>query len=64
MKAWKSGFVFILVLNAAVCYVTTLEGELADSISGEFPVKTLFPSHTHTRTYTHKRTHQCWVLYG
>lgn len=53
MKAWKSGFVFILVLNAAVCYVTTLEGELADSISGEFPVKALSLTHTSARTHMH-----------
>lgn len=40
MKAWQRGFLHVLVLNAAVRCVTSLEEELADSIFGEFPVKT------------------------
>lgn len=39
MKAWESGFVYVLVLNAAVRSVASLEEELSDSIFGEFPVK-------------------------
>lgn len=38
MKAWHIGFLYFLVANAAVRYVTSLEEELADSIFGEFPV--------------------------
>uniref|UniRef100_UPI0037E8D38C lipoprotein lipase n=1 Tax=Semicossyphus pulcher TaxID=241346 RepID=UPI0037E8D38C len=34
MKAWRVRFLFFLVLNAAVQYVTSLEEELANSISG------------------------------
>lgn len=38
MKAWHIRFLYFLVVNAAVHYVTSLEEELADSIFGEFPV--------------------------
>lgn len=38
MKAWRVGFLYFLVLSAAVQYVTSLEEELADSIFGEFAV--------------------------
>nr|AKG97518.1 lipoprotein lipase [Larimichthys crocea] len=41
MKAWQTRFLYFLVLNAAVQYVTSLEEELADSIFGNFldPIK-------------------------
>lgn len=32
-------FLYFVVLNAAVRYVTSLEEELADSVFGELPVK-------------------------
>lgn len=38
MKAWRLRFLYFLVLNAAVQYVTSLEEELSDSIFGELPV--------------------------
>ncbi|KAG8003659.1 Lipoprotein lipase [Nibea albiflora] len=43
MKAWQTRFLYFLVLNAAVQYVTSLEEELADSIFGNFldPLKDL-----------------------
>ncbi|KAM9797221.1 lipoprotein lipase [Syngnathus typhle] len=43
MKAWRVGLLCLVVLNAAVRYVTSLEQELADSILGKFldPVKDL-----------------------
>uniref|UniRef100_H2RW43 triacylglycerol lipase n=1 Tax=Takifugu rubripes TaxID=31033 RepID=H2RW43_TAKRU len=75
MKAWKSGVVFILVLNAAVCHVTTLEGELADSISGNFldPIKDLLndrddSNQTVARFSLRKPSHpdadQCYIVPG
>ncbi|XP_061539161.1 lipoprotein lipase isoform X1 [Phycodurus eques] len=44
MKAWGVGFLSLVVLNAAVRYVTSLEQELTDSIFGNFlhPIKDLF----------------------
>lgn len=51
MKAWQRGFLYILVLNAAVRCVTSLEEEIADSIFGEFTLK------TKTRTFKHRRAH-------
>nr|XP_020494656.1 lipoprotein lipase-like [Labrus bergylta] len=44
MKAWRVRFLYFLVLNAAVQYVTSLEEELANSISGSFldPLRDLF----------------------
>ncbi|KAK5870225.1 hypothetical protein PBY51_024878 [Eleginops maclovinus] len=44
MKAWRVRFLYFLVLNAAVQYVTSLEEELSDSIFGNFldPLKDLF----------------------
>lgn len=44
MKAWQVRFLYFLVLNAAVQYVTSLEEELTDSIFGNFldPLKDLF----------------------
>lgn len=37
MKAWQIRFLYFLVLNVDVPYVTSLEEKLADSIFGEFP---------------------------
>lgn len=48
MKAWQTRFLYFLVLNAAVQYVTSLEEELADSIFGEFKLQLL-----HTRSHQH-----------
>ncbi|CAL1593726.1 unnamed protein product [Knipowitschia caucasica] len=44
MKAWQDRCLHLLVLSAAVHYVTSLEEELTDSIFGNFldPVKDLF----------------------
>ncbi|KAI4829125.1 hypothetical protein KUCAC02_023187 [Chaenocephalus aceratus] len=44
MKAWRVRFLYFLVLNAAVQYVTSLEEERSDSILGNFldPLKDLF----------------------
>ncbi|KAF3834812.1 hypothetical protein F7725_027370, partial [Dissostichus mawsoni] len=44
MKAWRVRFLYFLVLNAAVQYVTSLEEERSDSIFGNFldPLKDLF----------------------
>ncbi|XP_041861900.1 lipoprotein lipase [Melanotaenia boesemani] len=44
MRAWKVWFLYVVVLNAAVQRVTSLEEELADSIFGNFldPLKDLF----------------------
>ncbi|KAM6938227.1 lipoprotein lipase [Lycodopsis pacificus] len=44
MKAWRVRFLYFLVLNAAVQYVTSLEEELTDSIFDNFldPLKDLF----------------------
>lgn len=37
MRAWQLGFLFVVVSNAAVQHVMSLEGEeLADSTFGEF----------------------------
>lgn len=49
MKAWQTRFLYFLVLNAAVQYVTSLEEELADSIFGEFKLQ-LCLTHTHQQT--------------
>ena len=43
MKAWHVGFLYFVVSNAAVRFVTPLEEELAPSIFGEFPGGTLTP---------------------
>lgn len=48
MKAWQVRFLYFLVLNAAVQYVTSLEEELTDSILGEFPVQ----PHPHLLSHT------------
>ncbi|XP_057696491.1 lipoprotein lipase isoform X1 [Corythoichthys intestinalis] len=44
MKAWRVGFLCLVVLNATVRYVTSLEQELTDSIFGNFldPIKDWF----------------------
>ncbi|XP_019752215.1 lipoprotein lipase [Hippocampus comes] len=44
MKAWRFGFLCLVMLNAAVRYVTSLERDLTDSIFGILldPVKDLF----------------------
>lgn len=44
MRAWRVRFLYFLVLNAAVQYVTSLEEELTNSIFGNFldPEKDLF----------------------
>ncbi|KAI3368796.1 hypothetical protein L3Q82_025782, partial [Scortum barcoo] len=44
MKAWRAGFLYFVVLSAAVQYVTPLEEELTDSVLGNFldPLKDLF----------------------
>ena len=52
MKAWRVRFLYFLVLNAAVQYVTSLEEELSDSIFGELPVLT---SSTFTLTHIDTR---------
>lgn len=50
MKAWRDLFLYFLVLNVAVQYVTSLEEELTDSIFGELPVQPLPHLHSHTST--------------
>lgn len=41
MKAWHVRFLYFVVSNAAVHFVTPLEEELARSVFGEFPGGTL-----------------------
>ncbi|XP_077390279.1 lipoprotein lipase [Festucalex cinctus] len=75
MKAWRLGFLCLVVLNAAVRYVTSLEQELTDSIFGNFldPIKDLFEQkHDANQTVarfslrrpSHPEDDLCYILPG